>query len=315
MNADGSRIVVTTTETTSNNSSVHFATWSQSTSTYTGFTRTLDLSTSRRYQGTAISQDGTMIAYADQPTGIVYVAYWNGSNYGIGKPIYSYTTIGVGNSRNLVFSLDKKIIYYSTIGVSSLYTSYYNPVTQSYGLFYLDTTLQIQGGNRDGWPICMSPDGATLYLGSYGVWNSMVSLSTVQYMAYGPTLQIQLAKPAKLTSYGFLTRRDLTRRMPKKFVILGSNDGQIWYLVDAQNEQSTDYNTRTNLTTGATTNTYLPPVGDSTLIAYGTSTTYASNFYSYYRVVTIGIYATNGFGGGGANGVNIGQVVMRGIYL
>jgi hypothetical protein len=261
-----------------------------------------------------MSQDGTMIAYANGVTGLVYVAYWNGTNYGVGTPIYNYNNIiQSGASRNLAISLDKKIIYFSTYspisGTYSLFTSYYNPVTQSYGLFYPHTILASAYGARDGWPMCISPDGATLYLGNQGGWTSIVAMSTVQYTAKGEWVQIQFAKPAKLTSYGFLCRRGYAVRMPELFVMLGSNDGATWYLVDAQNELSTDNITRSNIVSGQTTTIIAPPLGDSTLITYGATTSYASNFYSYYRLVTIGIY--NKYN----NHVNIGEIVMRGVYL
>jgi hypothetical protein len=313
MNADGSRIVAALTTITAGNSTIYFATWSQSTGTYTNFTATSNTSTGRQYWALTMSQDGTKIAYGDYLTGIVYIAYWNGTNYSGETPIYNYNSlIKTSGVTNLAFSLDNKIIYCSTnsgnvTGNYSLFTSYYNSVTQSYGLFYPSTSVGT--GGRNGWPMCISPDGATLYLGYYGGTTPTIACSTVQYTATGEWLQIQLAKPAKLTSYGLLCRPNYPYRIPSQFVLLGSNDGAIWYLVDARDENTTDNITRSNLSTGATITTSVPPLGDSTLITYGATTSYASNFYSYYRLVTISIY--NQYTGA----VNIGELVMRGVYL
>ena len=89
---------------------------------------------------------------------------------------------------------------------------------------------------------------------------------------------------------------------------------EVWFLVDARNEQAINNITRINAWNGTTYTTTtptsnIPPFGNSTLVTYGTSTTYATNFYSYYRLVTIGIYNS------GTGYVNINEVVMNGVYV
>ena len=310
MNADGSRVIAVTDSNT-----VWMATWSTTTNNYSAFT-TIITGTTANYTGAAMSQDGTRIAYVDGATGNLYVGYWNGATYSSAivtnntSSLFSAFTNN-SSSRNLGFSTDKNILYLSTYspqtkGSYSLFAAYYNNVTQKYGDFYPNTALT---STRDGWGMCVSPDGKTIWLAYYAASGSFSNVSTVQYTAPGDWLQIQFAKPAKLTSYGFLCRPTLSVRMPELFVMLGSNDGATWYLVDANNEQTTDNITRSDLTTGATITSYVPPLGNSTLITYGTTTSYACNFYSYYRIVTVGIYNKYSLA------VNIGEVVMRGVYL
>jgi hypothetical protein len=309
MNADGSRVIAVTDSNT-----VWMATWS--TNNYSAFTTIITGTAGNAYTGAAMSQDGTRIAYVDGATGNLYVGYWTGTTYSSGIVINNTSSLfssfaNNSSSRNLGFSKDKNILYLSTYapqtkGSYSLFAAYYNNATQKYGNFYPNTALT---SNRDGWGMCVSPDGNTIWLADMKDSGSFSNVSTLQYTVKGEWLQIQLAKPAKLTSYGFLPRLGLSVRVPKKFLLLGSNDGQTWYLVDANNELSTDNITRSNISTGAQTSSYVPPFGDSTLVTYGPSTTYACNFYSYYRIVTIEIYMS------GQNTVNIGQVVMRGVYL
>jgi hypothetical protein len=102
MTPDGNTIVFTHTNG-GNPRYMYFAKWENG--NYNAFTQTLDVP--RKYFGAGISADGSKIAYALQDVGTVYVAYWNGANYGVGTAISTTSTF----SRHVRFSPDGKIIY------------------------------------------------------------------------------------------------------------------------------------------------------------------------------------------------------------
>jgi hypothetical protein len=77
-------------------------------------------------------------------------------------------------------------------------------------------------------------------------------------------------------------------RIPIIFYMLGSNDGSTWFLLDAQ-----------SLTTTQTTR----EIG-----SYSTSTTYATQYYTYFRLVV------NKVSGNGIV-VNLTNLQLFGIYL
>jgi hypothetical protein len=307
INADGSRLVAVTNAT-----AIYIANWSVSSNNYTQFTQTLDTITGRLIIGIGMTQSGDRIAYSDYSGNNVYIAYWNGSNYGSGKLTNNNISVTLG--RNLAFSKDASILYYSieTSGTNgSLYAAYYNSLTQNYGSFNVikpnaNTSLSTA---RAGYGMCMSPDGSRLYLTNgtaTSPWSGMLICNTLLYTANGEWIQVQLARPAKLTSYGFISRSNLENRLPRQFLLLGSNDGATWFLVDSQ-----DIPPLTNRTSqGGTSNTYTSfpaPAGNNCLTMFAPSTTYATNFYSYYRLVSISVF--------GDYCVCIGQIVLNGIYL
>jgi hypothetical protein len=102
MTPDGNTIILTHTNDLKPRY-MYFAKWENG--NYNAFTPTLDVS--RNYYGAGISADGSKIAYALQDIGTVYVAYWNGTNYGVGTAISTTSTF----SRHVRFSPDGKIIY------------------------------------------------------------------------------------------------------------------------------------------------------------------------------------------------------------
>jgi len=237
--------------------------------------------TNCQYNGLGMSNDGSIIAYSDSINNLVCIATWNGTNY---TNRIQQITVGL-TPHGLVFN--KNVLYFNTAGGSTsgggIYTSFYNTVTQTYGNF-----TQLSGNLKP----YLSTDGIAFNITHNMLcWASstgpIVCLSTVIYNAPGEWLQMQLSTPAKLTSYGIFV---LTKYyFPQSFVMLGSNDNINWYMLDAQ-----------SLTL---------PTPIMTLITFNTTTTFASNYYTYFRLVVMSVTQSPG------NTCTITNLVLNGIYL
>jgi hypothetical protein len=107
---------------------VYYALWNGS--NYSTFIRTGEISVIN-YIGICISADGSKIVYSDAGTSInLYLATWDGTNYNnrIVLPGTPIITAGSATSRNVRFSPDGNVIYYSVQGnnVSSIWYSVWN---------------------------------------------------------------------------------------------------------------------------------------------------------------------------------------------
>jgi hypothetical protein len=173
MTPDGNTIVFTHTNG-GNPRYMYFAKWENG--NYNAFTQTLDVA--RNYFGAGISADGSKIAYGITNANIVYVAYWNGTNYGLGTAI---NTSSIIYSRHIRFSPDGNIIYatpmYDVNG--SVQYSLWNGT--NYSTFqYVPTTSM--PGNRDTGGFFVQTDGSI----GIGVGNSIYkcAVTTISAKAY-----------------------------------------------------------------------------------------------------------------------------------
>jgi hypothetical protein len=126
-------------------------------------------------------------------------------------------------------------------------------------------------------------------------------MSTQLYQAAGEWLQVQTSSPLKLSNYRILSgNNDASsatefryddKRIPIIFYMLGSNDGSTWFLLDAQ-----------SLTTTQTSRE---------LGSYSTSTTYATQYYTYFRLVVNRVSGSVA----GSNVVSLTNLQLFGVYL
>jgi hypothetical protein len=200
--------------------------------------------------------------------------------------------------RNFEFSNDNNILYASTQGntTATLWVSKYNSILDNYEPFIAVPTLTIPA-SFNAWPLFMSRDGNTLYCKGYDS-TTLYRMSTKLYQAAGEWLQAESSSPLKLTNYRILSRnndvsdasnfRYDNARIPIIFYMLGSNDGSTWFLLDAQ-----------SLTTTQTTRE---------LGSYSTSTTYATQYYTYFRLVINKV-------SGNGNIAHLTNVQLFGVYL
>ena len=287
--ADGNRLVYISHDSTGG---VYFSQWNG-----TGFgplTQTLE-TRSLHYVGIELSNDGNRLVYGSLPGTVynynnVFYSVWNGTNYTMGKQTLDTSA---KSWRNFAFSNDNNLLYGSTQGnaTATLWVSKYNSIQDNYEPFIAVPALTIPAG-FDAWPLFMSRDGNTLYCKNLAA-TTLYRMSTQIYQAAGEWIQVQTSSPLKLANYGFLNRQvdgnsyDYDR-YPIIFYMLGSNDGSTWFLLDAQ-----------SITTTPTSR----EIG-----RYSTSTTYATQYYTYFRLVVNKISGTTGV-------LNLTNVQLFGVYL
>ena len=287
--ADGNRLVCISHESTGG---VYFSQWNG-----TGFgplIQTLE-TRSLHYIGIELSNDGNRLVYGSLPGTVynynnVFYSVWNGTNYTMGKQTLDTSA---KSWRNFAFSNDNNLLYGSTQGnaTATLWVSKYNSIQDNYEPFIAVPALTIPA-SLDAWPLFMSRDGNTLYCKDY-VSTTLYRMSTQIYQAAGEWIQAQSSSPLKLTNYRILNKQASTNiydntRAPIIFFMLGSNDGSTWYLLDAQ-----------SLTTTQTSRE---------LGSYSTSTSYATQYYTYFRLVVNKI-------SGNGDVVNLTNVQLFGVYL
>jgi len=292
---DGNRVVVSMTDV---GGAVCFSVWNGN--SFGPLTQTLETRV-LTYRGIGISNDGNRLIYGSATSstaGIYYNVYysvWNGTNYTMGKQTLDTSS---KNWRNFEFSNDNNILYGSTEGnaTATLWVCKYNSILDNYEPFIAVPILTIPA-SLDAWPLFMSRDGNTLYCKGYTL-TTLYRMSTQLYQAAGEWLQVQTSSPLKLANYRILSRnndassdtlfRYDNQRIPIIFYMLGSNDGSTWFLLDAQ-----------SLTTTQTTRE---------LGSYSTSTTYATQYYTYFRLVVNKV-------SGNGNVVNLTNLQLFGVYL
>ena len=299
MTPDGNRIITLSTSATS---VIHFSQWNGS--SFGPLTQTLEIR-SLQYTGIGLSNDGNRLIYGTEGEvnplynyNNVFYSVWNGTNYTMGKQTLDTSS---KRWRNFEFSIDNNILYASTVvnaTTATLWVSKYNSIQDNYEPFIAVPALTIPA-NLDAWVLFMSRDGNTLYCKDYSS-TTLYRMSTQIYQAAGEWIQAQTSSPMKLSNYRILSRnsdgtassdihfRYDNSRIPIMFYMLGSNDGSTWFLLDAQ-----------SLTTTQTTR----EIG-----SYYTSTTYATQYYTYFRLVV------NKVSGNGVV-VNLTNLQLFGIYL
>lgn len=290
--ADGNRLVYISGDSTGG---VYFSQWNGS-----GFGPLIQTLETRilYYRGIELSNDGNRLVYGTSTNTLhnynnVFYSVWNGTNYTMGKQTLD-TSAKVW--RNFAFSNDNNILYGSTQGnaTATLWVSKYNSIQDNYEPFIAVPGLTIPT-SLDAWPLFMSRDGNTLYCKGY-ISTTLYRMSTQLYQAAGEWIQAQSSSPLKLTNYRILSRnnddasefRYDNKRVPLVFYMLGSNDGSTWYLLDAQ-----------SLTTTQTSRE---------LGSYSTSTTYATQYYTYFRLVVNKV-------SGNASVLSLTNVQLFGVYL
>jgi len=292
---DGNRLVANTSETTA---AIYFSVWNGT--SYGPLTQTLETRVTT-HRGLGISNDGNRLIYGSD-TGSnynsVFYSVWNGTNYTVGKPTLDTSA---KTWRNFEFSNDNNILYGSTQGntTATLWVCKYNAILDNYQAFIAVPTLTIPA-NLDSWPLFISRDGNTLYCKAYNE-TTLYRMSTQIYQAVGEWLQVQTSSPLKLANYRILSgNNDVSsatdfryddKRIPIIFYMLGSNDGSTWFLLDAQ-----------SLTTTQTSRE---------LGSYSTSTTYATQYYTYFRLVVNRVSGSVS----GSNVVSLTNLQLFGVYL
>jgi hypothetical protein len=301
MTADGNRIVASGTigadSVFTYHGTIYFSQWNGS--SFGPLIQTLEIR-SLFFVGLGLSNDGNRLIYGteSETTGTynnVFYSVWNGTNYTNGKQTLDTSA---KNWRNFAFSNDNTILYGSTRSntTATLWISKYNSILDNYEPFIAVPTLTIPA-SLDAWPLFMSRDGNTLYCKGY-ILTTLYRMSTQLYQAAGEWIQVQTSSPLKLSNYRILSRNNDAsdasnfryddKRIPIIFYMLGSNDGTTWFLLDAQ-----------SLTTTQTTRE---------LGSYSTSTTYATQYYTYFRLVVNKI-------SGNGNTMSLTNVQLFGVYL
>ena len=296
LTADGNRLVCLTYAS----SGVYFSQWNGN--SFGPLIQTLE-TRNIVYVVLGLSNDGNRLIYGSQTdslnynvNNIVFYSVWNGTNYTMGKQ-----TLDTSSKywRNFAFSNDNTILYGSTVlntTTATLWISKYNSILDNYEPFIAVPTLTIPAG-LDAWLLFMSRDGNTLYCKDYSS-TTLYRMSTKLYQAAGEWIQVQTSSPLKLSNYRILSRnidnsdasnfRFDDKRIPIIFYMLGSNDGSTWYLLDAQSLKTTQTSRE--------------------LGSYSTSTTYATQYYTYFRLVI------NKVSGNGTL-VNLTNLQLFGVYL
>jgi len=289
---DGNRVVANVGES---RAAIYFSVWNGS--SFGPLTQTLE-TRSFSYIGLGLSNDGNRLVYGSNTNdnsnyNNVFYSVWNGTNYTMGKQTLDTSA---KTWRNFEFSNDNNILYASTQGntTATLWISKYNSILDNYEPFIAVPTLTIPA-SLDAWPFFMSRDGNTLYCKGYNL-TTLYRMSTQIYQAAGEWIQVQTSSPLKLSNYRILSRnnddasvfRFDNSRIPIIFYMLGSNDGTTWFLLDAQ-----------SLTTTQTSRE---------LGSYSTSTTYATQYYTYFRLVV------NKISGNGST-MSLTNVQLFGVYL
>ena len=291
--ADGNRIVISCSPAASQGGVIYFSNWNGS--SFGPLIQTLETRIFT-YLGVALSNDGNRLVYGTEVYNSVYYnvyySVWNGTNYTMGKQTLDTS---LRNWWDFTFSNDNNILYGSlrnTTGVTIM-VSKYNSIQDNYEPFIAVPALTIPGGLDCG-PLFMSRDGNTLYHKQISATSTtLYRMSTQLYQAAGEWIQVQTSSPLKLANYGFLNRQVAGNsydydRYPIIFYMLGSNDGSTWFLLDAQ-----------SITTTPTSR----EIG-----RYTTSTTYATQYYTYFRLVVNKISGTTGV-------LNLTNVQLYGVYL
>lgn len=298
MTADGNRLIFLTVNATS---AIYFSQWNGT--SFGPLIQTLE-TRSLQYTGIGLSNDGNRLIYGTEGEvnplynyNNVFYSVWNGTNYTMGKQTLDTSS---KRWRNFEFSIDNNILYASTVinaTTATLWVCKYNSIQDNYEPFIAVPTLTIPA-NTDAWVLFMSRDGNTLYCKDF-VSTTLYRMSTQIYQAAGEWIQVQTSSPLKLANYRILSRninssssatefRHDNSRIPIIFYMLGSNDGSTWFLLDAQ-----------SLTTTQTARE---------LGSYSTSTTYATQYYTYFRLVV------NKVSGSGIV-LNLTNVQLFGVYL
>jgi hypothetical protein len=294
MTADGNRIIILSTNGVS---VIYFSQWNGT--SFGPLTQTLEIR-SLQYTGIGLSNDGNRLIYGTEGEvnplynyNNVFYSVWNGTNYTMGKQTLDTSS---KRWRNFEFSIDNNILYASTVinTTATLWVCKYNSILDNYQPFIAVPTLTIPA-NLDAWVLFMSRDGNTLYCKDY-TSTTLYRMSTQLYQAAGEWIQAESSSPLKLTNYRILSRnnddasvfRYDNERVPIIFYMLGSNDGSTWYLLDAQ-----------SLTTTQTSRE---------LGSYSTSTSYATQYYTYFRLVVNKV-------SGNAGILSLTNVQLFGVYL
>jgi hypothetical protein len=294
---DGNRVVASAGGSTG---AIYFSVWNGS--SFGPLTQTLETRT-LGYIGLGLSNDGNRLVYGSLAANTynynnVFYSVWNGTNYTMGKQTLDTSAKAW---RNFAFSNDNTILYGSTQAntTATLWISKYNSLLDNYEPFIAVPKLTILD-SLDAWPLFMSRDGNTLYCKDY-TSTTLYRMSTQLYQAAGEWIQVQTSSPLKLSNYRILSRNNDAsdasnfryddKRIPIIFYMLGSNDGSTWYLLDAQSLKTTQTSRE--------------------LGSYSTSTTYATQYYTYFRLVINKVSGNVS----GSNVVGLTNVQLFGVYL
>jgi hypothetical protein len=173
----------------------------------------------------AVSADGTYITVSNATN--VYTLNWNSQGYTLaigaqaGAVNQANNAIAIGNQAGQTNQTANSIVLNAS-GAAV------NPYTQG---FYVAPIAQ-----------AISSLAPTFPLLGYGSDNQIVqsatSFSNLQQTVYGEWIQYQLATPSPITSYTLQGRTwtggSLAHRYPASWIIVGSNDGTNWTLLDTQ---------------------------------------------------------------------------------
>ena len=263
------------------------------------------------------SNDGTTwyaIDYQNYTT-ISYITYYSGNSYG-NKNYYNYfriivvniTSNGGGNGTtistiklqgtgittiyDLTYTETIPVLSSDTVTLSSKIpsilngtyiassSSNFNDSYKPYMCFNNSNTQIWQSSS-----LYNSVENAGIYIGSV-----TTIITTPNSTISGEWIQIQLPYSLSLLGYTFLPRSGFLSQYPKKWYLVGSNNGSTWYAIDYQSEST------------ATAVTYY---------SYGNS--YGNTiFYKYFRVITT---ATNNDRSGANNVVALDEIQLQGIGM
>jgi len=169
----------------------------------------------------AMSADGTYITVSNATN--VYTLNWNGQGFTVamgsaaGAVNQANNAIAIGNQAGQTNQTANSIVLNAS-------GSTVNPYTQG---FYVAPVQP-----------AISSTALTFPLLGYGSDNQIVqsatSFSNQQQTVYGEWIQYQLATPSPITSYTLQSRPLWLARYPASWIIVGSNDGTNWLLLDTQ---------------------------------------------------------------------------------
>ena len=168
-----------------------------------------------------MSADGTYITLSNATN--VYTLNWNSQGYTLaigsnaGAVNQASNAIAIGNNAGQTNQTANSIVLNAS-------ATAVNPYTQG---FYVAPIAQ-----------AISSTAPTFPLLGYGSDNQIVqsttSFSNSQQTVYGEWIQYQLATPSPITSYTLQGRNATAQRYPVSWIIVGSNDGTNWTLLDTE---------------------------------------------------------------------------------
>jgi hypothetical protein len=172
------------------------------------------------------------------------------------------------------------------------WTSSASTVQQSGGPYSSNLAFNTTYSTSDKWETALNTYNNP---SNSGLANSTAALTSNifgQSAQRGEWLQIQSSVPVVMTSYS-LASADIPARLPKTFWIVGSNDGNNWYQIQAASCGATQYSSTVNtMSSTFLVNSASAQTSGSATLTTTINAPYTTSAFTYFRLICLSIFST-----------------------